>query len=115
MSVKRYVPSFQNYFKFTYKVVYSLHRFTHSILAKTKIEIPENERVYVTGVLQLKTGQTSDGTFVKEGVVRSFQTSLITNPCDDLNFIELKAPVASDVVDEDEFSMFVIATHSYWM
>lgn len=96
--------------------IYSLHSATHSILANSKdLHIPENQRIYVTGVLQLKSDRTIDGTFVKVGIVRSFQTSLITNSCLDLNMIELKAPVASDVVDEEEFSMFVVATHSYWL
>lgn len=65
----------------------------------------------MTGVLQIVSARTIDGIFVKEGTVRAFQTSLIKNVCHDLNLIELKAPVASDVVDEGECSMFVVATH----
>lgn len=96
-------------------LIYSLHRATHSILANSTVDIAVNQRVYVTGVLQLRSDRTIDGAYVKEGIVRSFSTSLITNSCHDLNTIELKAPVASDVVNKEEYSMFVVAAHCYLM
>lgn len=83
------------------------------VLTEHELNVDRNQTLFVDGYLHSNKLTTLDNKTRNESVVRATDLSLVDVRHQDINFIELKAPVASDITEFKEFSLFSVATHYF--
>lgn len=95
------VLDFSNYENFLH-----LSRTVHRVSTNSKRDVAADQYVHLVGFLNTSEFTNSDGKRRYDGRVRAVDVSVI-EPCHkDVNSIELRGVVISDVISTDEFSMF---------